>query len=111
MEGQVWSDPKVMQRLKEDFVIVSLYVDVHNVDIPLSEQFHSEALDIDVETLGDKNADMQVTRFGANTQPYYFFIDGAENRLVPEGYGYDPSIQKFIDLLEKAKAEYKKRNG
>ena len=111
MEGQVWSDPKVMQTLKEDFVIVSLYVDVQNVELPQSEQFYSKALNKQVETLGDKNADMQVIRYGANTQPYYFFIDAGENKLAEEGYGYDPSVEKFINLLDKVKAEYKKRNG
>lgn len=111
MEGQVWSDPKVMQRLKEDFVIVSLYVDVQNIELPQNEQYYSEALGKQVETLGDKNADMQVTRFGANTQPYYFFIDGNEKKLANEGYGYDPGIQKFINLLDKVKEEYQKRNS
>lgn len=111
MEGQVWSDPKVMQILKEDFVIASLYVDVKNVEIPQAEQFYSKVLNKQVETLGDKNADLQVTRFGANTQPYYFFIDAEENKLAEEGYGYDPGVEKFIKLLEKVKAEHKKRNG
>lgn len=110
MEGQVWSDPAVMQRLKEDFVIVSLYVDVQNIDLPEKEQYYSKSLGKQVETLGDKNADMQVTKFGANTQPYYFFIDANENKLVEEGYGYDPDIQKFINLLQTVKEEYKKRN-
>lgn len=111
MEGQVWSDPKVMQRLKEDFVIVSLYVDVHNVDLPQTEQYYSKALDKQVETLGDKNTDMQVTRFGANSQPYYFFLDGNEQRLAPEGYGYDPDKQKFIRLLDSVKATYSKSSS
>ena len=111
MEGQVWSDPKVMQRLKEDFVIVSLYVDVHSIDIPQNEQYYSKALDKQIETVGDRNADMQVSRFGANTQPYYFFIDGNENKLAGEGYGYDPGIEKFINLLDQVKEEYKKRNS
>jgi thiol:disulfide interchange protein DsbD len=106
MEGQVWSDPKVMQRLKEDFVIVSLYVDVQNIDLPESEQYYSKALGKQVETLGDKNADMQVTNYGANTQPYYFFIDGNEKKLVNDGYGYDPDINKFIELLDGAKKAY-----
>lgn len=109
MEGQVWSDPKVMQRLKENFVIVSLYVDVHQIDLQEGEQYYSKALAQKVETLGDKNADLQVTSFGANTQPYYFFLDANENRLVEEGYGYNPNINKFIELLDKAKEEYKKR--
>lgn len=110
MEGQVWSDPKVMERLKKDFVIVSLYVDVHNVYIPQQEQYFSKTLDRTVETLGDLNADMQVTKFGANTQPYYFFLDGNEQRLVPDGYGYDPDINKFIRLLDEVKTAYQKAN-
>jgi thiol:disulfide interchange protein len=109
MEGQVWSDPEVMQRLKQDFVIVSLYVDVQNVELPEAEQYYSKALDKQVETLGDRNADTQVKNFGANTQPYYFFIDGKENRLVPDGYGYNPSVNKFIKLLDNVKLEYQKR--
>jgi thiol:disulfide interchange protein DsbD len=108
MEGQVWSDPEVMKRLKEDFVIVSLYVDVHNLDIPQSEQYYSKALNKQIETLGDRNADLQVTKFGANTQPYYFFLDENEERLIQEGYGYDPDINKFIQLLDKAKETYNK---
>jgi len=108
MEGQVWSDPKVMQRLKEDFVIVSLYVDVQNIELPQSEQYFSKELDKQVETLGDKNADMQVKRYGANTQPYYFFIDGNESKLSSEGYGYDSNIEKFITLLDNVKDQYKK---
>jgi thiol:disulfide interchange protein DsbD len=106
MEAEVWSDPEVMRRLKENFVIVSLYVDVQDVDIPENEQYESEALGMKITTLGNRNADMQVTRFEANSQPYYFFLDGAENRLIPEGYGYDPDIQKFIRLLDTAVEQY-----
>jgi thiol:disulfide interchange protein len=108
MEGQVWSDAKVMQRLKDNFIIVSLYVDVHNIDLPEKEQYFSKALEKQVETLGDKNADMQVSKFGANTQPYYFFLDAKENKLASEGYGYDPDINKFIQLLDGVVANYKK---
>ena len=111
MEGQVWSDPKVMQRLKEDFVIVSLYVDVHQIDIPEGEQYFSSAMNQKIETLGDKNTDMQVTKFGANTQPYYFFLDANEQRLAPEGYGYDPNVNKFLQLLDTVKDAYNKTNS
>jgi thiol:disulfide interchange protein DsbD len=107
MEGQVWSDPQVMKILKEDFVIVSLYVDVQNIELPESEQYSSKALDKQIETLGDKNADMQVTKFGANSQPFYFFLDNNEQKLAPDGYGYDPDIQKFISHLNKVKQAFK----
>jgi thiol:disulfide interchange protein DsbD len=106
MEGQVWSDAEVMKRLKEDFVIVSLYVDVQNIDLPESDIYFSKALNKQVETLGDKNADLQVTSYGANSQPYYFFLDANEKRIVPDGYGYDPDIQKFKQLLDAVKEKY-----
>ena len=102
MESQVWSDPEVMRRLKENFVIVSLYVDVQDIDLQENEQYYSEALEIEITTLGNKNADMQVSKFGANSQPYYFFLDNEEKRLIPDGYGYDPDVKKFIALLDKA---------
>ena len=106
MEGQVWSDAQVMKILKEDFVIVSLYVDVNNIDLKENEFYFSKALSKQIETLGDKNADMQVSKFGANSQPYYFFIDGNEKKLTDEGYGYDPDKQKFIDHLNKVKSAF-----
>jgi len=110
MEGQVWSDPEVMKKLKEDFVIASLYVDVQHIDLQEKEQYYSEALQKKVETVGDRNTDIQVTRFHANSQPYYFFLDANEKKLTDEGYGYDPAIQKFSDHLENIKKEYSKRN-
>ena len=111
MEGSVWSDPEVMRRLKENFVIASLYVDVHrDVDLQPNEQYFSKALGKQITDMGDKNADLQVSVFNANTQPYYFFLDGNEKRLVAEGYGFDKNINKFLELLDGAVAEYNKRN-
>jgi len=107
MEGQVWSDPEVMKILKEDFVIVSLYVDVQNIDLTENEMYDSRALGKKIETLGDKNADLQVTKYGANSQPYYFFLDGNENKLADVGYSYDPDIKKFIAFLNNIKEKFK----
>ncbi len=108
MEGQVWSDPAVMKRLKENFVIVSLYIDVHNIYLQKNEQYFSKALNQNIETLGDKNADLQVSKYNANTQPFYFFLDENENRLAPDGYGYNPNIEKFVQLLDSVTAAFNK---
>lgn len=108
MEAQVWSDPSVMKLLKEEFVIASLYVDVKTgVDLQPSEQYYSEALGKKITNLGDKNADLQISTFNANTQPYYFFLDGKERRLMPEGYGYDSDITKFKEMLLEVIEKYK----
>lgn len=110
MEGQVWSDPRVMKKLKEDFVIASLFIDVHHgVDLPASQQYYSVDSRKQIETLGERNADIQITRFGSQSQPFYFFLDHAEKRLIKKGYGYDPDIDKFLKLLDQAIAEFKKR--
>jgi thiol:disulfide interchange protein DsbD len=108
MEGSVWSDPEVMKRLKDNFVIVSLYVDIHNVHLQPNEQYYSESLGKKVTDLGDKNADLQISKYNANTQPFYFFLDANENRLEPEGYGYDSNVEKFKNMLDDVVAKYKK---
>jgi thiol:disulfide interchange protein DsbD len=77
-------------------------VDVQDIDLPEDEHYYSDALGMKITTLGNRNADMQVTRFQANSQPYYFFLDAEERRLLPDGYGYDPDIPKFIQLLDTA---------
>jgi thiol:disulfide interchange protein len=108
MEGQVWSQPEVIKRLKEDFIIASLYCDANKIELPASEQFYSDSLHSRVTTLGNKNADLQASKFNANSQPFYFFVDEDGSRLVREGYSYSPNVQAFVDHLERVKASYRK---
>ena len=106
METQVWSNPEVLKRMKNDFVVASLFCDINRIDLP--EQYFSKDLNSKVTTLGNKNADLQASKYGANAQPYYFFTDDAGNKLAENGYGYDPDVQKFINHLDAVKAEYKR---
>jgi len=110
MEAQVWSHPEVVKRLKENFIIASLYTDVQNIKLPENEQFESKELDEFVNTVGEKFSHLQVSRYGVLAQPFYIFLDGQEQKLAPEGYPYDPDVQKFIAHLDNVVAEYKKRN-
>jgi thiol:disulfide interchange protein DsbD len=111
MEAQVWSHPEVMKRLKENFVIASLYTDVQNIPIPEKEQFESKELGLRVTTVGEKFSHLEVSRYGVASQPFYIFLDGQEQKLAPDGYPYDPDVQKFIRHLDNVVAEYKKRNS
>lgn len=111
MESQVWSQPEVASRLKNDFIVASLYCDYDKIDLPKEEQYYSKALGADVVTLGDKNEDLQASKFNSNSQPFYFFIDADGNKLVPNGYSYDPDVQKFIKHLETVKENYNKRTA
>lgn len=109
MEAQVWSSPEVMKRLKEEFVVVSLYTDVR-IELPDNEVFDSKELGEKVNTVGEKFMHLQASRYGSIAQPFYIFVDGAEEKLAPDGYGYDPNVQAFIRHLDKVVEEYKKRN-
>nr|MBP6314401.1 thioredoxin family protein [Chitinophagaceae bacterium] len=106
MEAQVWSDPEVMKRMKERFIVASLFADVDNISLPESEQYDSKFLGSKVTSIGDKNEDIQATKFNSNSQPYYFFIDENEVKLADKGYGYDPNPASFVKHLDAVLAKY-----
>lgn len=104
MENEVWSKPEILERLKNDFVLVSLYVD-DRTELPLREQGKSSRGD-KIETIGDKNLDFEITAFNLNAQPLYKFMDHEGNILSPVQYGYDPDVNKFAAHLDGIKAAY-----
>ncbi|MCF8275856.1 MAG: thioredoxin family protein [Flavobacteriales bacterium] len=100
MEEQVWSDPRVLKRLREDYVLISLYVD-EKLDLPKEEQIEVEigGKTKKLRTVGNKWSYMQATRFGTNSQPYYVVLDHNENQLGGPA-AYDPDIDKYIKWLD-----------
>ena len=111
MESQVWSQPEVTKRLKEDFIVVSLYCDFNSIDLPKELQHFSKDLNSQVVTVGDKNAELQAAKFESSTQPFYFYVDENGNKLAEKGYSYNPDVQKFIDHLDSVKANYKRTHS
>ncbi|KAA3439512.1 protein-disulfide reductase DsbD family protein [Rufibacter hautae] len=107
MEANVWSDPEVLKRLRENFVIVALYVDDKS-ELPQSEWYTSTYDQKQKTTLGKKYADYQITKFNVNAQPYYVLMDGNENPLVTP-IAYEPNVQNFIKFLDAGVAAYKAR--
>lgn len=107
METQVWSNPEIMRRLKEDFIVASLYCDAFNVPLLPGKEFFSKARNKQISSLGDWCLDLQVTKFESNTQPFYFFVDEHGVKLAANGYPYDPNIEKFAAHLDAVKAKYK----
>ncbi len=103
MEARVWSKPEVLKRLKNDFVMVALYVD-EKTSLPES-QWHKSVYDGKTKkTIGKQNADFQITRFNNNAQPFYVILDQNENLLVvPSAYNLNATeYVKFLDTaLEK----------
>jgi thiol:disulfide interchange protein DsbD len=106
MEARVWSDPEVLRRLSNDYVVLALYVD-DKYELPESA-WYTSAYDGKVKkTIGAQNADLQITKFNNNAQPYYTLIDGNGNLLV-EPKAYDLNVEHFAAFLDSGLAAYKK---
>jgi thiol:disulfide interchange protein DsbD len=105
MEANVWSDPSVLKRLKEDYVMLALYVD-DKTELPQQEWYISKRDNKEKKTIGKQNADLQITKYNANAQPYYVIIDPNEKTLV-EPKAYDLNIQNFVNFLDAGKTAFK----
>ena len=99
MEARVWSDPEVLRRLRDDFVIVALHVD-DKTKLPESEWVLNDK-GKPLKDVGRVNSYIALHDFGVNAQPNYFLLDENGNRLAgPRPYNLD--IQGFIDFLDTA---------
>ncbi len=99
MEATVWPDPRVLQRLRNDFVLVQLYVD-DKTALPEAEQTVSQFSGKKLKTIGNKWSDFQATRYNANSQPFYVQLDPTTEKVLatPQGANYDPdNFVRFLD--------------
>jgi cytochrome c biogenesis protein CcdA/thioredoxin-related protein len=105
MYNKVWSDPEVLNILKNDFVMVALYVD-DKTKLPQNEWITSSYDGKVKKTIGKINADLQVSRFNTNALPLYAIVDHQGNMLTKELYTYNKSVNNFINWLEEAKKNF-----
>ncbi len=98
MEDYVWSDPSILTMLKNDVVLISLYVD-DKKELLENEQYISETTGKKIKTIGNKWSDFQIEKYHANAQPYYVILDAEENRLA-EPIGYTPDVEEYKMWLE-----------
>ncbi|MEQ6168283.1 thioredoxin family protein [Ekhidna sp. MALMAid0563] len=100
MEQRVWSDPEVLKRLSENFVLVALYVD-DRTQLSQDSWYTSSYDGKTKKTIGQQNADFQITRFNNNAQPFYVILNEEEELLIAPR-AYDLSVSGFVDFLDKA---------
>ena len=106
MEANVWSDPRVLKILNEDYIVLSLYVDDKTVEAPSNRWFTSSADGKTKKYIGKQNADIQVVNFGIVSQPLYALVDFDGNVLAPTRE-FDTDIEAYIEFLENGKEQYK----
>lgn len=104
MESNVWSDPKVLKRLRENFIVVALYVD-DKTELPENEWYTSKYDKKVKKSIGKQFADLQITRFNVNSQPYYVLLDTAGN-LLAKPRAYDLNIDAFVNFLDDGMAKF-----
>jgi thiol:disulfide interchange protein DsbD len=98
MEERVWGEPEVLEILKNDVVLISLYVD-ERAALPKEEQFTSSSTGKKIRTVGNKWSDLQIEKYKVNAQPFYAIVDAQGNDLV-KPIGYTPDAQVYESWLE-----------
>ena len=106
MEANVWSDPEVLKRLRNDYVIIALYVD-DKTELPESEWYVSDYDGKQKKTIGKQNADLQIKYLNNNAQPYYVLLNTNGDLLV-KPKAYDLSVDRFVKFLDEGLAEFQK---
>jgi thiol:disulfide interchange protein DsbD len=105
MEAKVWSNPEVLKRLKEDFVVVSLYVDDKSIK-PKSEWYIGKGDKKLKKTIGEQNYDFEIVKYKNVFQPFYVIEDNSGKNIVAP-ISYESDVDVYIKFLDEAKLKFK----
>ena len=109
MEEQVWSQSKIYKILKEEYIIISLYVDDRK-ELPKEEQFKYVKPNgnlKNIRTIGDKWATLQTLNFQNNSQPFYVLLNH-KMELLNHTTAYTPNADEYFEWLQKGVENFKK---
>jgi len=110
IENLIWADPEILEFLKKEFVIISLFTDDRKIKIkdPYIAVFDGKTR---VKYVGQKAYDIQKTWFNKVAQPYYVTMDQNKELLeMPIDYEIAENKSDFMKFLKLSLKEYKKRN-
>ena len=109
MEAAVWTDPRVADKLNNDYVLISLFVDDKT---PLTEPFEltdEQGNQKTLRTVGAKWSYLQSHKFGANAQPFYVLLDPVTAKPLAGSRAYDEDINKYIEFLNQGLRTFKNK--
>ncbi|MCD8519107.1 MAG: thioredoxin family protein [Flavobacterium sp.] len=106
MEELVWAKPEILKLLKEEVVLVSLYVD-DKKELPKDQQYVSPVTGKEITTYGKKWSDFGISRYEANVQPYYVLM-GHDEENLNKPVGYTPDVAEYKKWLEEGIGSFKK---
>ena len=108
MEENVWTQPEVYNYIKENYILVSLYVDdKENLPAELRiMNYKTKSGDSkDIISIGDKWATFEAENFNQTTQPLYALLDNKE-RLLNNPVGYTPDAKEYLKWLQCGKETF-----
>ncbi len=106
MEAAVWTDPRVADKLNNDYILISLYVD-DKQPLPSPIEVTVNGQKRTLRTVGDKWSYLQQSKFGALAQPYYVTLDASGNPLS-RSFSYKEDVAEYLDFLNEGLDNYKK---
>jgi thiol:disulfide interchange protein DsbD len=111
MEADVWSHDEVLRQLRDDYVVVALYVD-DKTTLPSAEWYTSPRDGRVKTTMGEQNMDFQISHFNANAQPYYVLLDPADATSKPliTPIAYEPSVAQFSAFLRAGLQQFRRQH-
>ena len=110
MEAAVWSDDRVIETMREDYIVASLYVDDKT---ELAQPFQVEGENgkkMWITTVGEKWTYLQNYKFGGSAQPFYVIVDAHGDPLASP-YSYNPDVDAYIRFLDNGLDSYKERKA
>lgn len=106
MEQNVWVKPKVLEMLKNDVILISLYVDDKR-PLPANEVVDSKLrLGKKLKYIGEKWSELQTLKYKKNTQPMYVLINHKEDNLI-DPVAYTPDVEKYYNWMKNGIKNFK----
>lgn len=109
MEASVWIAPRVIKHLRNDFIVLALYVD-DKTKVTESEWVKSTYDGKIKKSIGKINADKQISEYNINAQPYYVLLDPYDEKPLVTSKSYDTDIDNFVDFLEAGIKEFHRKH-
>ncbi len=104
MEARVWSDERVLDLLRNEYVIVALYAD-DKLKVAEEDWVTTDTGKV-LKTLGKINSYFALKTYGVNAQPYYV-LQGEDGKPLIEPRGYNLDVDAFVDFLQRGVEAYK----
>ena len=107
MEQNVWPKSNVLNALKNDVVLISLYVDDKR-PLPNGEVVESKIKEgKKLKYIGQKWSELQQIKYKANAQPFYVLMDHNEENLI-KPVAYTPNVDEYYNWLKTGIENFKK---